>query len=253
VSVAVNASIAEARAAFLDLGGRQVAPLATTIERLPEIPAFGTMATASAASRPQWAGMLDDLFDRPALKAARAGLRNALASTLAGDSLYRNVFFSFVDAVVLWHFAHTGDRRSGPRIDLIYRVTLGLLQANDPLTVVTEPVEPDLAYFHRLRRIALTHGNAYPLLRRAGRLLGAVEAAATEQKVSALRGSLLTSYITFSVQVIGMAKALRDNRAALAQEDVRLGLDVVLKLIETPPGGLAPAGSAAGSHPDQLS
>jgi hypothetical protein len=253
VSVAVNATIAEARAAFLDLGGRDVAPLAAAIERLPEIPAFATMATASTASRPQWAGMLDDLFDRPALKAARAGLRNALASTLAGDSLYRNVFFSFVDAIVLWHYAHTGDRRSGPRIDVIYGVALALLQADDPLRTIPDPVEPDTAYFHRLRRIALARGDAYPLLRRAGRLLGTVEAAATAQKVSALRGSLLTSYITFSVQVIGMAKALRDGHSALAQEDVRLGLDVFLRLIETPPGALASAGSAAGSHPSRSS
>ena len=242
MSVATSPEIAEARAALLELGGREVAPIAAAIERLPAVPAFSIMSTASAASRPQWAGMLDDLFDRPVMKAARAGLRNALASTLAGDSLYRNVFFSFVDAVVLWHYAHTGDRRSGPRIELIHRVTLALLNADAPLTALGAPAEPDVAYFHRLRRIALTRDQAYPLLRRAGRLLGSVEGAVTEQKVSALRGSLLTSYVTFSAQVIGMARARRESRDALTQADVRVGLDAFLTLIETPPAALGAAG-----------
>jgi hypothetical protein len=235
VSVATSPGIAEARAALLGLGGREAAPIASAIERLPAIPAFAVMSAASAASRPQWAGMLDDLFDRPVMKAARAGLRNALASTLAGDSLYRNVFFSFVDAVVLWHYAHTGDRRTGPRIDLIHGVTLALLTADAPLTALGTPPEPDVAYFHGLRRIALTRDQAYPLLRRAGRLLGSVEGAMTEQKVSTLRGSLLTSYMTFSAQVIAMARARREGRDALTQADVRVGLDVFLTLIETPP------------------
>jgi hypothetical protein len=235
VSVATSPGIAEARAALLELGGREAARIASAIERLPAIPAFAVMSAASAASRPQWAGMLDDLFDRPVMKAARSGLRNALASTLAGDSLYRNVFFSFVDAVVLWHYAHTGDRRTGPRIDLIHGVTLALLTADAPLTALGTPPEPDVAYFHGLRRIALTRDQAYPLLRRAGRLLGSVEGAMTEQKVSTLRGSLLTSYMTFSAQVIAMARARREGRDALTQADVRVGLDVFLTLIETPP------------------
>lgn len=241
MSVATSPEIVEARAALLELGGRDAAPIAAAIERLPAVPAFSVMSTASAASRPQWAGMLHDLFDRPALRAARAGLRNALASTLAGDSLYRNVFFSFVDAVVLWHYAHTGDRRSGRRIDLIYRVTLALLNADAPVTTLGDAVEPDLAYFHGLRRIALTRDQAYPLLRRAGRLLGSVEGAMTEQRVSALRGSLLTSYVTFSAQVIAMARARREGRDALAQADVRVGLDVFLTLIETPPAAFGAA------------
>jgi hypothetical protein len=242
VSVATSPGIAEARAALLELGGREVAPIAAAIERLPAVPAFSIMSTAAAAARPQWAGILDDLFERPVMKAARAGLRNALASTLAGESLYRNVFFSFVDAVVLWHYAHTGDRRSGPRIELIHGVTLALLTADAPLTALGSPAEPDVAYFHRLRRIALTRAEAYPLLRRAGRLLGSVEGAMTEQKVSALRGSLLTSYVTFSAQVIAMARAQREGRDALTQADVRVGLDVFLTLIETPPAAFGAAG-----------
>lgn len=253
MSVATSAGIADARAALLELGGREVASVAAAIERLPQIAAFSVMATASAASRPQWAGMLDDLFERPAMRAARVGLRNALASTLAGDSLYRNVFFSYVDAVVLWHYAHTGDRRTGPRIDLIYRVTLAFLSADAPLATVDDPVEPDVTYFARLRRIALTRDQAYPLLRRAGRLLGAVEAEATEQKVSALRGSLLTSYITFSAQVIAMARALRDGRDALTQADIRHGLTVFLTLIETPPAQLVQSATVAASPPERLS
>lgn len=239
-------AIAEARAALLELGGREVAATAATIEQLPAVPAFSVMSTASTASRPQWAGMLDDLFERPAMKAAQAGLRNALASTLAGDSLYRNVFFSFVDAVVLWHYAHTGDRRSGPRIDLMYQVILALLAADAPLGTLGDGAEPDVAYFHRLRRIGLTRENAYPLLRRAGRLLGTVEAAMTEQKVSSLRGSLLTSYVTFSAQVIAMARALRQGREAIDQADVQVGLTVILTLIATPPAALSAGGAPAG-------
>jgi hypothetical protein len=135
----------------------------------------------------------------------------------------------------------------------MYGVTLALLSADGPLAAVGEPPEPDAAYFHRLRRIALTRDDAYPLLRRAGRLLGAVEAAATEQKISALRGSLLTSYITFSAQVIAMSHALGDGRDALTQADIRLGLATFLTLIQTPPADLVQAAAAAVSPPDRLS
>src|SRR2546430_12321248 len=55
------------------------------------------------------------------------------------------------------------------------------------------PAEPDVAYFHRLRRIRLTRDNAYPMLRRAGRLLGAVEAELTNEKLHTVRGSILRS------------------------------------------------------------
>jgi hypothetical protein len=246
VTVATTGAIAEARVALLELGGRELVPIAATIERLPGLPAFSVMSAASTASRPQWAGVLDDLFERPAMKAARAGLRNALASTLAGDSLYRNVFFSYVDAIVLWHYAHTGDRRSGSRIDTIYRLSVALLSTGGPLTSLLDALEPDIAYFHRLRRVGLTRDGAYPLLRRAGRLLGAVESDMTEQKVSALRGSLLTSYVSFSAQVIAMARALRQGRDAINQADVRGGLDTVLTLIETPPAALGGGGQPAG-------
>ena len=91
--------LVEARAAFLELGGRDATGVAAAIEQLSSIEAFKVMAAASLAARPQWAGLVDDLFDRPLLKTARAGLRNAFASTFTGDTLYRNVFFSFADAV----------------------------------------------------------------------------------------------------------------------------------------------------------
>src|SRR5207245_7734253 len=103
--------------------------IAATIEGLPAIPAFQVMATASQAARPQWAGLVDDLFERPLLKQAKAGLRNALMSTLTGDTLYRNVFFSFADAVILWHYGYTQERTGSARLDTAYRALRRLLAA----------------------------------------------------------------------------------------------------------------------------
>jgi hypothetical protein len=101
------------------------------------------------------------------------------------------------------------------------------------------PAEPDTAYFHRLRRIKLTRDNAYPTLRRAGRLLGAVEAEVTQEKLHAVRGSILTSYVTFSAQVIAMARALRADRDAIDRNDVLNGLRAITALLGTPPSALA--------------
>jgi hypothetical protein len=234
----VNAAVAEARAALLELGGREATALAAAIERLPSVPAFTVMATASMAARPQWAGLVDDLFERPALKSAKAGLRNALASTLSGDTLYRNVFFSFADAVILWHYGYTQERTGSVRLEAVYDVMLRLLQGADHFVELHEPVEPDVAYFHRLRRVKLTHDDAYPLLRRAGRLVGAVEAEVTQGKVHSVRGSILTSYMTFSGQVIAMARALRDGRDGIRRNDVLAGLLAVTSLVETSPAAL---------------
>jgi hypothetical protein len=231
--------VADARAALLEIGGRESIPVAAGIERLADVPAFGVMATASAAARPQWAGLVDDLFTRPALVNARAGLHNALVSTLSGDTLYRNVFFSFADAVILWHYAHTLERTGAKRIDVVYDTMLRLLADADRFREAPPGGEPDLDYFHRLRRIKLTEDNAYPLLRRAGRLIGAVEAEVTKGKVRAVRGSMLTSYLTFSGQVIAMTRALRDGRAAIRQDDISAGLRAVTALIETAPADLA--------------
>ncbi len=234
----VDAAVAEARASLLEVGGRDATPLAAGIERLASVPAFMVMATASIASRPQWAGLVDDLFERPALRNARAGLRNALASTLSGDTLYRNVFFSFADAVILWQYGHTQERTGAARLDVVYLAMLRLLQYDERFLAGPAPEEPDVPFFHRLRRIKLTQDDAYPLLRRAGRLIGAVEAEVGEVKIRAVRGSMLTSYLTFSGQVIAMARALRDGRAAIRKDDVTAGLLAVLGLVRTEPAAL---------------
>jgi hypothetical protein len=100
------------------------------------------------------------------------------------------------------------------------------------------PAEPDIAYFQRLRRIKLTRDNAYPMLRRAGRLLGTVEADVTQERLHAVRGSILTSYVTFSAQVIAMARALRAERDAIDRSDVLNGLRAITTLLRTPPAAL---------------
>ena len=234
----VNAAIADARAALLEVGGRESTVIAAAIEALPSLPAFRVMATASQAARPQWAGLVDDLFERPLLKQARAGLRNALMSTLTGDSLYRNVFFSFADAVILWHFGYTQERTGSARLESAYGVMRRLLAGAEAFIDTPVPPEPDLEYFHRLRRIRLTRDNAYPMLRRAGRLLGTVEAEVTEEPLHALRGSILTSYVTFSAQVIAMARAMRADRPAIDRSDVLNGLRAITTLLQTPPRAL---------------
>jgi hypothetical protein len=235
----VTQAVADARAAMLELGGRESTSTASTIEALPSLPAFQVMATASQAARPQWAGLVDDLFERPLLKNARAGLRNALMSTLTGDTLYRNVFFSFADAVVLWHYGHTQQRTGAARLDAAYDAIRRLFDGAEHFLETQPGVEPDVAYFHRLRRIRLTRDNAYPLLRRAGRLLGAVEAEVTQEKLHTVRGSILTSYVTFSAQVIAMARAARAGRNAIDRADVLAGLSAITTLLQTPPAALA--------------
>src|SRR5206468_4607947 len=122
------------------------------IEGLPSVPAFRVMATASQAARPQWAGLVDDLFERPLLKQARAGLRNALMSTLTGDTLYRNVFFCFADSVILWHYGYTQERTGSARLDAAYDAMRRLLAGAENFMEIRPPAEPDIPYFHRLRR-----------------------------------------------------------------------------------------------------
>jgi hypothetical protein len=234
----VNPLVADARAALLELGGREAAPIAAAIEGLPAIPAFQVMASASQAARPQWAGLVDDLFERPLLKQAKAGLRNALMSTLTGDTLYRNVFFSFADAVILWHYGYTQERTGSARLDAAYGAIRRLLAGAEDFMATRPPAEPQVSYFHQLRRIKLTRDNAYPMLRRAGRLLGTVEAEVTQEKLHAVRGSILTSYVTFSAQVIAMARAQRAERDAIDRNDVLNGLRAITNLLRTPPSEL---------------
>jgi hypothetical protein len=235
----VTAAVADARAALLELGGRESTVVAAAIEGLPAIPAFQVMATASQAARPQWAGLVDDLFERPMLKNAKAGLRNALMSTVTGDTLYRNVFFSFADAGILWHYGYTQERTGSARLDATYDALRRMLAGADAFLETHPTAEPDVAYFHRLRRIRLTRDNAYPMLRRAGRLLGAVEAEVTQEKLHAVRGSMLTSYVTFSAQVIAMAHALRAERDAIDRTDVLSGLRSITTLLRTRPAALS--------------
>jgi hypothetical protein len=159
-------------------------------------------------------------------------------STLTGDTLYRNVFFSFADAVILWHYGYTQERTGSARLDTAYRAMRRLLAGAERFMDTSLPAEPDVAYFHRLRRIKLTRDNAYPMLRRAGRLLGTVEADVTREKLHAVRGSILTSYVTFSAQVIAMARALRAERDAIDRDDVLNGLRAITTLLRTPPNAL---------------
>lgn len=235
----VAAAVADARAALLEIGGRDATSVAAAIESLPSVPAFQVMATASQAARPQWAGLVDDLFERPLLKNAKAGLRNALTSTLTGDSLYRNVFLSFADAVILWHYGHTQQRTGAARLDAAYDAMRRLLAGAERFRTTPPPPEPGIEYFHELRHIRLTRDHAYPMLRRAGRLVGAVEAEITQEKLRPVRGSILTSYVAFSAQVIAMARALRAERDAIQREDVIAGLDAITTLLRTPPAALA--------------
>jgi hypothetical protein len=241
----ITGAVAEARADLLDLGGRETVPVAAAIERLQAQPAFSVMVTASRAARPQWAGMVDDLWERPAMRNARQGLHNALMATLSGESVYRNVFFSFADSVILWHYGHTRQRTGAARIDVIYDVLLRQLAAADEFADVVQAPEPDVEFFHRLRKVSLHRDNAYPLLRRAGRLLGAVEAEMSGVKLHPVRGTMLTSYATFSAQVIAMARALRGGRGALDRQDVLAGIRAFTELVETPPPP-APAPPVAG-------
>ena len=232
---APTGAIAQARSELLEAGGRDSTPVAAAIEGLREVPAFRVMATASLAARPQWAGMVDDLFTRPLLEHARTGLHNALFATLTGDTLYRNVFFSFTDAVVLWHYGHTQQRTGPARLEVIYAVMLRLLHGADRFREIEDPPEPGLPFFHRLRRIRLTRDNAYPLLRRAARLMGAVEAELTGERLHPLRGSMLTSYASFSAQVMAMARAAFAGRDAITRTDVLKGLHAFTTLAATPP------------------
>ncbi|TMD19984.1 MAG: hypothetical protein E6I99_14570 [Chloroflexi bacterium] len=235
----VTPLVADARAALLEVGGRESTVIAAAIETLPSQPPFQVMVTASQAARPQWAGLVDDLFERPLLKNAKAGLRNALLSTVTGDTLYRNVFFSFADAVVLWHYGYTQERTGSARLDAAYDAMRRLLAGAEHFMETRPPAEPDVRYFHRLRRVRLTRDNAYPMLRRAGRLLGAVEAELTREKPHTIRGTILTSYLTFSAQVIAMARALRSDRDAIDRTDVLKALDAITTLLRTAPAALA--------------
>jgi hypothetical protein len=140
--------------------------------------------------------------------------------------------------VILWHYGYTQERTGSARLDSAYGAMRRLLAGAENFMDTPPPAEPDLAYFHRLRRIKLTRDNAYPMLRRAGRLLGTVEADVTQERLHTVRGSILTSYVTFSAQVIAMARALRAERDAIDRSDVLNGLRAITTLLGTPPNAL---------------
>src|SRR5438270_12802850 len=96
-------------------------------------------------------------------------------STLPGDTLYRNVFFSFADADVLWHYGHTQERTGAARLDAAYDALLRLLEGAERFIELRASLEPDVSYCHRLRRFRHTRDHTYPLLRRPNRFLRAVE------------------------------------------------------------------------------
>ena len=234
-AAAPTGAVVEARGHLLQAGGRETASMAAAIEGLAEVPAFSVMAAASLAARPQWAGAVDDLFERPLFQTARAALHNALTATLLGETLYRSVFLSFADAVILWHYGHTQQRTGMARLDSIYGMILRLLGAADRFAELESAPEPQPPFFHRLRRIGLTRDGAYAVLRRAARLMGAVEAGITGERIHPLRGSMLTSYASFSAQVMAMARAVEEGRDAITREDVLAGLQAFTSLVATPP------------------
>ncbi len=65
-----------------------------------------------------------------------------------------------------------------------------------------------------------------------------MEAEVTQERLHPVRGSMLTSYVTFSAQVIAMARALRENRDAIDRGDVLSGLQAITTLLRTPPAAL---------------
>src|SRR5438105_4424281 len=109
------------------------------------------------------------------------------------------------------------------------------LTAADRFAELESAPEPQPPYFHRLRRIGLTRGGAYAVLRRAARLMGAVEVGITGERIHPLRGSMLTSYASFSAQVMAMARAVEEGRDAITREDVMAGLQAFTSLVATPP------------------
>ncbi len=69
-------------------------------------------------------------------------------------------------------------------------------------------------------------------------MLGAAEASVTQEKLHPVRGSILTSYGTFTAQVIAMARALRSDRHHIERDDILAGLRTYTTLVETPPSAL---------------
>ncbi len=212
-----------------------VSALAGEAERVAELPEFATMAEAAASYRPQWAGAIEQLYERPLLVAARQSLHNAFGATLRGETLYYNAFGAFVDAVILWHYAYTQERTGETRIGAIHATLARLLTRGERFLEPGETPEIDAAFFDRLKRIHLSRGRGYALIRTLGRYLAALEGRNLEHKVSTLRGTVATSLAIFTAQVLAMSAAVRAGRDAIDLSDAVGGVSAHLRLLQTHP------------------
>lgn len=228
-------------------GDADVAALAAAIERVAALPEFATMAEAANSYRPQWAGVIDGLYERPLLVTARKALHNALGATFRGETLYYNAFGAFVDAVIVWHHAYTGERTGEGRLTAIYDTIKRLLVHGRGFIEGPVPSDLDEVFFDRLKHVRLSGGRGYALIRTAGRYLAAVEGATLERRVSTLRGTVTMTLAVFTAQVVAMSAAVQAGRKAIEAGDAEAALSAYLLLLETPP---AQVRVAARSDPD---
>jgi hypothetical protein len=216
-------------------GDADVAALAAAMERVAALPEFATMAEAANSYRPQWAGVIDGLYERPLLVTARKTLHNALGATFRGETLYYNAFGAFVDAVIVWHHAYTGERTGERRLTTIYDTIKRLLLHGRGFIDGPVPGDPDEAFFERLKHVRLSGGRGYALIRTAGRYLAALEGATLERRVSTLRGTVTMTLAIFTAQVVAMSAAVQAGRKAIDAGDAEAGLSAYLLLLQTPP------------------
>jgi hypothetical protein len=224
--------------------GPAVANLTQATERVIELPEFAIMAEAASSYRPQWAGPLDALYEKPLLVSARRALHNAFTATLRRETLYYNAFGALVDAVIIWRYAYTQERAGDARISAIHDTLVRLLRRRERFLEPGDDSIPDDTFFEALKHVRLSKGRGYALIRTVGRYLAALEGEATERKVSTLRGTVMMSLAVFSGQVLAMSAAVQDNRSAISLPDAAGGLAAYLQLLQTHPSLLlrAPAG-----------
>ncbi len=237
--------VALAREALDQFADRvDVAALAGAAERVVALPEFAVMAAAASSYRPQWAGVLDSLYQRPLLVTARGSLHNALGATFRGETLYYHAFSAFVDAVIIWHYAYTQERVGEARLNAIHDTVARLLTHRERFLVAADFPVPDAAFFGNLKRVSLSRGRGYALIRSAGRYLAALEGRTLERKVSTLRGTVTMSLSIFSAQVIAMSAAVHAGQSAIDMAHAGCGLEAYLLLLQTHPS--AATASAAG-------
>jgi len=212
-----------------------VAALAGEAERVVELPEFATMAEAAASYRPQWAGAIEALYERPLLVVARQALHNALGATFRGETLYYSAFGAFVDAVIVWHYAYTQERAGEARIGVIHDTLVRLLGRGERFLEPGAIPGMDAAFFDRLKRVRLSRGRGYALIRTLGRYLAALEGQELEHRVSTLRGTPAMSLAIFSAQVVAMSAAIRGGRGAVDLADAVGGVSAYLRLLQTHP------------------